>query len=158
MALEIERKFLCNLTEEQAKELAYSSRFIQSIYIHSDEKESTRVSKSIYSDGIVNCGWNEKKSIKSSIARDENEWYLPERIFNALDTFKYPTILKKRYLIGDGDYTWEVDFFDNYGFVIAEIEFKTVKDAEAFDTLPSWIIREVTNEPFYLNCNLAKSL
>jgi len=48
-----------------------------------------------------------------------------------------------------------LDFFDKYDFVIAELEFKTEEEAVNFKNLPLWITEEVTNNPFYLNCNLA---
>ena len=40
-------------------------------------------------------------------------------------------------------------------FFIAEIEFESIDDSENFKDFPSWIIKEVTDDPFYLNCNLA---
>ena len=41
------------------------------------------------------------------------------------------------------------------GTVIAELEFNNIEEATNFDDLPPWIIKEVTDDPFYLNCNLA---
>lgn len=154
MPLEIERKFLCSLTREEASKLSYQSRWIKSIYLENTKESTTRVVKSTYPDGTVNCQWTEKKSIANSIARQEKEWYLPPKIFEGIDP-KYPSIEKERFLIYINGYVWEVDFFDAYSFVIAELEFKTIEEAKSFDDLPSWIIEEITDNPFYLNCNLA---
>lgn len=154
MALEIERKFLCNLTREQAKELSYSSRYIKSIYLENTKEQITRVVKNTYKDGDVFCQWTEKRSIENSIARKELESYLPTKIFDAIDN-TYPSISKERFLIDVDGYIWEIDFFERYDFVIAELEFITEEKANNFKDLPNWIIEEVTNIPFYLNCNLA---
>lgn len=154
MALEIERKFLCNLTREQAKELSYSSRHIKSIYLENTKEQITRVVKNTYKDGDVFCQWTEKRSIENSIARKELESYLPTKIFDAIDN-TYPSISKERFLIDVDGYIWEIDFFERYDFVIAELEFITEEKANNFKDLPNWIIEEVTNIPFYLNCNLA---
>lgn len=157
MALEIERKFLCNLTREEAIELAYASRHVKSVYLENTKEFSVRVVSDSYDLGGTICKWTTKTSTHNALVRTELEDRLPVQIFNALDNGTYPTISKRRYLIDvDDEHTWEVDFFDDYDFVIAELEFKSVEEAQAFTNFPSWIEKEVTNDPFYLNCNLAK--
>ena len=155
MAFEIERKFLCSLTREEAEKLSFTSRQVKSIYLESTKEKSLRVVKSKYIDGTINCEWTEKKTLENSIARSEKEWYLPTKIFDSLDNLGYPTIEKQRFLIDVNGYAWEVDFFERYDFVIAELEFNNIEEATNFDDLPPWIIKEVTDDPFYLNCNLA---
>ncbi len=155
MALEIERKFLCSLTREEAEKLSFTSRQVKSIYLESTKEKSLRVVKSKYIDGTINCEWTEKKTLENSIARSEKEWYLPTKIFDSLDNLRYPTIEKQRFLINDNNNIWEIDFFEGYDFVIAELEFNNIEEATNFDSLPPWIIKEVTDDPFYLNCNLA---
>ena len=156
MALEIERKFLCTLTREQAKELSFASRSIKSIYLENTPTQSTRVVKDSLDTGEVICKWTEKKSNGSLLARIELEDIFPTLIFDTIDNGGYPTVTKHRYLININNKIWEVDFFDDYDFVIAELEFKTLEEAENFIDFPSWIIKEVTHNPYYLNCNLAK--
>ena len=155
MALEIERKFLCSLTREEAEKLSFTSRQVKSIYLESTKEKSLRVVKSKYIGGTINCEWTEKETLENSIARSEKEWYLPTKIFDSLDNLGYPTIEKQRFLIDVNGYAWEVDFFERYDFVIAELEFNNIEEATNFDDLPPWIIKEVTDDPFYLNCNLA---
>lgn len=157
MALEIERKFLCTLTHEEALDLACTVRNIKSIYLENTKESSVRVVKDTYNDGTVSCKWTEKKTIANLLARQEDEEYLPTVVFNAIDLCNYPTIEKQRFLISVGGHIWEIDFFDNYEFVIAELEFESVEEAEAFTNFPSWIGKEVTDDSSYLNCNLAKS-
>ena len=158
MALEIERKFLCTLTREQAIELSFASRGIKSIYLENTPLASTRVVKDTHDDGEVICKWTEKRNSETGnlLARLELEEELPTKIFDAVDTGKYPTVTKHRYLIDVNDSTWEVDFFDDYNFVVAELEFDSVAAAEKFSDFPEWISLEVTHDPEYLNCNLAK--
>ena len=61
MTLEIERKFLCSLTREEAEKLSFTSRQVRSIYLESTKEKSLRVVKSKYIDGTLNCEWTEKK-------------------------------------------------------------------------------------------------
>ena len=35
-------------------------------------------------------------------------------------------------------------------------EFNSIEEADDFTDLPSWIVEEVTHDPTYLNCNLAR--
>lgn len=154
---EIERKFICKLTREEAVQLAFDSRHIKSLYLESSKEASLRVVKDKHRDGSVKCFWTEKKSSENSIVRIEIEERLPEKIFDQLDIInKYPTIEKERFLINIDGSIWEIDFFNGYDFVIAELEFKSLEEAVAFNTLPSWIVKEVTEDSSYLNCNLAK--
>lgn len=155
MALEVERKFLCNLTIQEARQLAFTSRFIRSIYLESTPEKSFRVVRDTRVDDIIDCKWTEKTSTGSLLARTEVEEFLPGTIFDILDNMNYPTINKQRFLINVNGSVWEVDFFEDYDFVIAELEFKNVKEANKFTDFPYWIGKEVTEDPFYLNCNLA---
>ena len=155
MTLEIERKFLCTLTRYQAIKLSFDSRLVKSIYLENTKESSTRVVKDTFEDGRVVAKWTQKTSTGDLLVRTELEDVMPNNIFDALDTGTYPTISKHRYLIDVNGAIWEVDFFDNYDFVIAELEFKNKRAALNFTALPSWVGKEVTNDPFYLNCNLA---
>ena len=156
MTLEIERKFLCSLTKEQVNDLAFDSRYIRSIYLENTPKGSFRVVRDILSDGTIKCKWTEKRSTNSNVSRVEIEEELPEIIFRGIDNQGFPTINKERFLIKFDNHIWEIDFFEEYDFIIAELEFDTIEEANSFTDFPSWIIEEVTDSPSYLNCNLAK--
>lgn len=56
---------------------------------------------------------------------------------------KYPTIKKIRYLWEQDDMTWEIDFFNgaNAGLIIAEIE---LPSADHSINIPDWIDEEIT--------------
>ena len=154
MALEIERKFICTLTKEEALKLSFSNRSVTSVYLESSKESSFRVVKDVHHDGLVVCKWTKKTSLESALIREEKEEYLPEILFNNLNLDQYPKVIKQRYLIEINNKIWEIDFFEDYDFVIAELEFKTLEEAENFIDFPSWIIKEVTHNPYYLNCLL----
>lgn len=156
MALEIERKFLCSLTKEQAIAMSFDSRKIESIYLSNALQESFRIVRNTSADGIKSCRWTRKVSTDDSAVRIEIEEELPVIIFNNIDLYKSPAVVKERFLINIDGFTWEVDFFDNFDFVIAELEFKDIESAKSFTNFPSWILEEVTDNPDYLNCNLAR--
>jgi adenylate cyclase len=71
-----------------------------------------------------------------------------------LDTLcEQPLIEKTRYHVRVGRHVWDIDEFDgqNRGLVVAEVELASAD--ELFDR-PSWLGREVTHDPRYLNANL----
>ncbi len=65
-------------------------------------------------------------------------------------------IRKRRHLVTDGELTWEVDVFLDRDLVLAEVELADEHQAVA---PPAWlapfIVREVTDEPAYLNSVMA---
>ncbi len=67
-----------------------------------------------------------------------------------------PLVEKTRYKQKIGAHIWEVDVFhgDNDGLLVAEIELSDPN--EAFER-PAWIGAEVSDDPRYLNANLASA-
>lgn len=63
---------------------------------------------------------------------------------------------KTRFRVDEGEFTWEIDRFDGFDLVLAEVE---LPDPAAVAIPPSWlapfIVREVTDEPAYRNFELA---
>ena len=156
MGLEIERKFLCSLTRQEVIELSFASRHVKSIYLENTPLTSFRVVKDTSEQNINSCKFTRKESTNNTLSRLEFEEEIPEIIFNAIDNGTYPKVEKHRYLINVNGSIWEIDFFESYDFVIAELEFNSIEEADDFTDLPSWIIEEVTHDPTYLNCNLAR--
>jgi adenylate cyclase len=68
---------------------------------------------------------------------------------------KRPLIEKVRHRLVVGEHTWEIDVFegDNAGLVVAEIELAA--EDEEFER-PSWLGREVTDDPRYFNSSLVQ--
>jgi adenylate cyclase len=67
-----------------------------------------------------------------------------------------PLVEKTRYKETIGAHIWEVDIFhgDNDGLVVAEIELSDPN--ESFER-PAWLGIEVSDDPRYLNANLARA-
>jgi len=65
-------------------------------------------------------------------------------------------VVKDRYRVPAGDLVWEVDAFVGRDLVLAEVE---LPDRDAPVPMPPWLVgdlvREVTDEPAYLNLTLA---
>jgi CYTH domain-containing protein len=66
-------------------------------------------------------------------------------------------IRKRRHRVPDGALTWEIDVFLDRDLVLAEVE---LTDAAQAVEIPEWlapfIVREVTQEPAYLNSVMAQ--
>ena len=95
------------------------------------------------------------KGISIGATRSEYEYEIPaadaEEMLNSL--CEKPIIEKDRYKIPIGEVTWEVDEFlgINHGLVVAEVELQS--EDQTFPK-PSWIGKEVTDDPKYFNANL----
>lgn len=67
-------------------------------------------------------------------------------------------IRKRRYLVPEGSRTWEVDQFLDRDLVLAEIE---MESADEEVCIPAWlqpfVVREVTDDPAFVNLSLARS-
>jgi adenylate cyclase len=90
------------------------------------------------------------------LTRPEYEYGIPPReAAEILDTLCVGSIIEKtRYHVEYEGRTWEIDEFhgDNQGLVIAELELE--REDEDFE-IPEWIGEEVSDDPRYLNVNLA---
>ena len=95
----------------------------------------------------------------SGIQRIEIEDATSEEIFEPLWRLtKDCRVRKRRYLVVDGDFVWEIDEFLDRDLVLAEVELPTPSTRPA---LPGWlaeyVVREVTDDNRYTNFELAKS-
>lgn len=65
-------------------------------------------------------------------------------------------IVKRRYRVPEGEFTWEVDAFRDHDLVLAEVELPADRDeAPIPDWLSPVLSRDVTGDPAYLNLTLA---
>lgn len=95
---------------------------------------------------------------KGLLAREEYNLPLNEESFyNLLPKAEGKVISKKRYLIPYEKYIIELDVFegDLAPLIIAEVEFDSIDEAEAF-VGPDWFLEDVTNDSKYHNSNLSK--
>ena len=146
MALEIERKFLVIGNEWQ---LAAGVKFSQG-YLNRDKNRTIRVRIA------DNRGFLTIKGATNGATRTEFEYEIPiADAENLLDLCERPIIQKIRYIFHYKGFKWEVDEFegDNMGLVVAEIELQS--EDQLFEQ-PSWVGKEVTDDPRYYNANLTQ--
>ncbi len=168
MALEIERKWLVKNTPELLSNLGklddspgyeYAPAEFTQGYLHASPTESVRVRvvKDLnYQDTFADL--TVKKTI-SSTTREEHEFEIPvDQATQALNGVEH-VIFKTRYCVIRDHVLFEIDVFHDSldGLVIMEMEFAEGEDVNApVDNFPDWVevIREVTDDPRFLNCNL----
>lgn len=149
MGHEIERKFLVdrNLWTPERDGVAYRQG-----YLSRDEDRVVRVR--IAGD----AAFLTVKGRSQNVSRLEFEYPIPvEDAEILLDRIcERPLIEKTRHEQRFGDHTWAVDVFhgENDGLIVAEIEL--CDEHELFER-PSWLGREVSDDPRYFNSNLSKS-
>ncbi len=171
VALEIERKWLVDgtkgLKETLEKDVVSYKRITQG-YLVNAKSYSVRVRTSnyihIYPHGTGSiCSYGHitvKRSVGDSLTkREEYEYSIPFKDANELLSDLEEKILKDRYVVGFGvGLNLEIDFFKGKldGLVVAEVEFPNEESSEKPLDLPDWlpVIREVTDDPRFLNCNL----
>lgn len=150
MAQEIERKFL--VKGDFKSEVFKSTRITQG-YLSSVPERTVRVRVKgdkgfITIKGIGN---------ESGASRFEWEKEIPvDEVRELLKICEPGVIDKTRYLVKNGDFTFEVDEFygDNDGLTVAEIE---LPDEQAKFNRPAWLGEEVTGDVRFYNSMLMKN-
>jgi adenylate cyclase len=148
MPREIERKFLVKNNDWKGG-VSRSFKIMQGYLLNTPEKVvRVRVSD--------NGSYITIKSGDSMLSRDEYEYNIPYE--DALELFALcdSVMIKTRHVHLYGGNTWEIDVFTgiNQGLVVAEIELDS--EDQEFDR-PSWLDKEVTDDPRYANNNLITS-
>lgn len=149
MGKEIERKFL---VKRPFRHLAVREIKVIQTYLSIDEHKTIRLR--IADDKAYLTV--KDRAVENSITR--GEWEYPIPVQDCLEMMKFclpGKIVKTRYLVPEGQHTWEVDVFHdkNEGLIIAELEIQS--ETEQFER-PSWLGEEVTGQPGYYNANLIK--
>jgi CYTH domain-containing protein len=91
------------------------------------------------------------------LVRTEVEEECTRAVFDALwPLTEGRRVRKRRHVVADGGLRWEVDEFTDRDLVLAEIELPAAGITTEF---PAWLMaaieREVTDDPAYVNANLA---
>lgn len=155
--MEIEKKYLVDSNRiEELKNLSFYFEHIDQYYLN-DPKDSWVIRLRKTDDTIIKDYFLTLKS-KGLLSREEIEIKISKDTFlHGIQNAK--TSLKKtRYTIEiDPDKlgVFEVDVYDDYEFITCEVEFETEEEANAF-VAPDWCIKDVTEDPYYKNVNLAK--
>ncbi len=146
--MEIERKFLIKSLPDSLE--SYSFHLIEQGYLSTDPVVRVRREDDDY--------YMTYKG-KGLLAREEYNLPLNKEAYDhLLKKADGNIITKKRYLIPiEGtSLTIELDIFEGLfkGTVIAEVEFDTLEEAEAFNP-PDWFDSDVTNDRHYSNSYLS---
>lgn len=150
MAQEIERKFL---VKGDFKSEAFKSTRITQGYLSSVPERTVRVRVK------GNKGFITIKGIGNESGASRFEWEKEIPVDEVRDLLKIcePGVIDKtRYLVKNGDLTFEVDEFygDNDGLTVAEIE---LPDEDTQFNRPAWLGEEVTGDVRFYNSMLMKN-
>lgn len=142
--MEIERKFLIKDLPDLSK---YEYVEIEQGYLSTSPVVRIRKKNDKYILTYKGSGLLAHEEIEAALTKESYE-HLAEKIDGYL-------ITKRRYLIPLAPYTVELDVFAGHmeGLIMAEVEFPSVEEAEAF-TAPAWFGQEVTNDRRYHNSNM----
>lgn len=151
--LEIERKYLLRALPSMPRVLDVLE--IEQGYLPG-ERLLERLRRQRHRDGTVRCFRTIK--LGSGVQRTEIEEETDARTFDYLWLLTARRRLtKRRYLVPEGDDTWEIDEFTDRTLFLAELEFD---DPARQVVIPRWLepvlIRDVTDERAYTNRSLAR--
>lgn len=155
MGREIERKFLVQDDGGGAGWRTAQGLHYRQGYLSTEKARTVRVRLVVSEATGEAWGYLTIKGKSTGASRAEYEYAIPAvDASELLETLCHqPLIEKIRHRITVGDDTWEVDEFlgVNAGLIIAEIELAAVDQPFAH---PSWLGREVTDDPRYYNSQL----
>lgn len=163
MHKEIERRFIVDKSKApNIDKMQYLDITQGYIKVPQDSEYITRLRQTLYTD-YEHVPMGEAYSLtikgKGSLERDQFETIIWKMQFSKLwPAFMNFNIHKYRYHIPTSNkkYTVEYDIYKNElnGLYLAEVEFKTIHEAEEY--IPEdWFSSEVTNNPDFSNYNLA---
>lgn len=151
MAIEIERKFMVH---DVPWTTAHGYADIKQGYLSIDPRATVRVRTQVF-PGKPMVGYITIKGMTNGISRIENEYQIPADDAKCMiDDMCMAALEKRRYFVTHGSHEWVVDVFGgrNHGLCLAEIELSG--EDEVWES-PTWLGTEVTDDPRYVNANLA---
>jgi adenylate cyclase len=151
--LEIERKYLLDgmpdLPPDAVETLEVEQGWLPGIRILERFRKTRSTSGETFHRAI---------KLGAGVARIEIEEPVDAELFARLWAMtEGRRVRKTRYRVRDGGHVWEIDRFHDVDLVVAEIELGHATESVRY---PSWlaprVMREVTDDPAYLNVNLAR--
>ncbi len=152
MAQEIERKFLIPELPAFVPSQYHGVPILQGYITETTSSRQVRIRSkgSQYYLTVKGPGLLEREEVEIELSARQFDdlWPLTQQRF----------IRKNRFEIPHGQYTIEVDVFEDTlsGLIMAEVEFNTVEESKKLD-VPDWFGKEVTNDPHFTNSHLASS-
>ncbi|MGW8282684.1 MAG: CHAD domain-containing protein [Gemmatimonadota bacterium] len=150
--LEIERKYLLSGRPDAVD--GVSAREFEQGYLPGDRIQE-RLRRITEADRILHV-----RSLKhgTGLIRIELQEQIDPELFDRLwPLTEGRRLTKRRYRISDGGFVWEVDEFTDRDLWLAEVELSSAaQEVVPPEWLAPYVVREVTDEPEYLNVNLAR--
>ncbi len=142
--MEIERKYLIKELPDLTK---YRFVAIEQGYLNTKPVVRIRKKDNQYILTYKGSGLLAHEEIEAQLTADA--------YYHLLEKIDGHPITKKRYLIPLDPYTIELDVFEGHmdGLIMAEVEFPTIEEAEAFIP-PEWFGEEVTGDRRYHNSEM----
>ena len=150
--LEIERKYLLEKFPTAAAGAPVEE--IEQGYVPG-ERLRERLRRVTSPDGVR---WYRTVKTGAGLVRVELEEETTREVFEAMwPLTEGKRVHKQRHRVTDGDLVWEIDHFVDRDLTLAEVELPSA-DVQPVppDWLQSYVVRDVTDEPAYLNFNLAR--
>jgi len=161
MVLEIERKYLLTIPHEQLIEqgiIAFKSeQRIEQTYIAMDTDQELRVRRI---QDLATGEYEYTHTFKNGIglAREEVEYNITKVIYDqVVKAFGFVPLTKNRITATFGDMIVEIDVYDQVDFVVVEVEFASMEEADSF-VPPSWFGEEISFNKKYSNKAVWKQL
>lgn len=161
MAMEIERKFLLDRTpEELIAEGAFIRRtqqVIEQTYLALDEQQEVRVRRLVDADTAA-VEYTHTFKQGNGMSREEIEYSITAGIYDQLFQASGAVPLIKTRTTGEWNgFTVELDRYDQLNLTVAEVEFDSLEDAEAF-VPPDWFGEDISSKREYSNKKVWKEL
>ncbi|MFF2093450.1 CYTH domain-containing protein [Paenibacillus sp. NPDC058174] len=159
MALEIERKFLLAqpLDAIADKLVKRSEQRIEQTYLALDANQELRVRRiTDLATGEVTFTHTFKKG--NGLAREEIEYSISEGIYaQVIQAFGAVPLTKNRITAEWNGIVVEIDIYNQIQLTVAEVEFDSVEQANAF-AAPDWFGQDISTERQYSNKAVWKQL
>lgn len=164
--IEIEKKFLVKNDEWKKCSHSKTPKWLDQGYLFSDERIAARIRVNKMTGEGKFCSKLSDPNLPETLGaliRHEVEFMVGEEDARGLLLQCGDAVVTKhRYSVRDSlGYYWDLDVYEdaNSGLVTAEVEFVS---AEAYENWlgvekPSWLGKGITDDPRYLNANLAKN-
>ncbi|MFC6332897.1 CYTH domain-containing protein [Paenibacillus septentrionalis] len=161
MALEIERKYLLKVSPQQLIEEGTislkSEQRIEQTYIAMDTDQELRVRRI---QDLATGEYEYTHTFKNGVglAREEVEYSITKVIYDqVVEAFGYIPLTKNRLTAAYGEMIVEIDIYDQVDFIVVEVEFSTMEEADSF-VPPSWFGEEISFNKTYSNKAVWKQL